>query len=110
MLILSLPEFTEPSDIQSVLTLGPQDQAAIDVGVASFTSGCRSPESGFSVHEQHEISLLLEGEFILETPEESRIVRAGQLIHFQPGEQHASTATRDSRVYYILFGQPTEAL
>jgi mannose-6-phosphate isomerase-like protein (cupin superfamily) len=109
MLIVSLPASTGSVDIQSLLNLGPHDQAAIDVGIASFPASVRSPESGFSVHEQHEVSFVLEGEFILETPDESQTVKAGQLVHFGPGEQHASTAVCESRVYYVLFGRPTDA-
>jgi quercetin dioxygenase-like cupin family protein len=108
MEVRTLPEPSEDVDIASLLTLGPQTEGAIDVGTASFPPGVRFPETGFSVHEQHEVSLLLEGEFVLETLEGTHIVKAGQMIHFLPGEQHAATAVSEARVFYILFGAPVE--
>jgi len=106
--IRTLPQPSGDIDITSLLTLGPQDGAAIDVGTAFFPPDIRFPQTGFSVHQQHEVSLLLEGELAIETPGETQIVKAGQVIHLLPGEQHAATAISRARVYYILFGAPVD--
>ena len=108
MNILSTPAASGAVDILSLLKLGPEAGAAIDVGVASFPPDIRFPDTGYSVHDQHEVSLILEGETEIETPDGVTTVRAGDIVHLEPGEQHAAIARTPTRVFYILYGAPTE--
>lgn len=77
--------------------------ASLKVGVASFKDDERHPQEGMSVHEQDEISIILEGKFLLETREGKCKCRAGDVIHIPAGEEHASTAYDNGKVFYILF-------
>ncbi len=76
----------------------------LKVGVAGFPDGHRHPETGMSAHEQDEISIILEGDFLLETREGKSKCRTGDVIHLPAGEEHASTAYDNGRVFYVLFG------
>ncbi len=106
--IFPLPDSTGEVDISSLLNLGPFDHAGIDVGSASFPPGIRFPESGWSQHAQHEISIILNGGLMIELPGETIEAGAGQVIHLEPGEQHAATASAETQVFYVLYGEPVE--
>lgn len=78
--------------------------ANLNVGVAGFPDGLRHPAEGMAAHEQDEISIILEGNFLLETPDGQYECRAGDVIHIPAGEEHASTAADNGKVFYVLFG------
>lgn len=78
--------------------------ANLNVGVAGFQDNVRHPLEGMSVHDQDEVSIILEGEFLLETAEGKYKCRAGDVIHIAAGEEHASTAFENGKVFYVLFG------
>lgn len=77
---------------------------SLKVGAAGFPDGLRHPADGMAAHEQDEISLILEGDFLLETAEGAVSCTVGDIIHIPAGEQHASTAIGHGRVFYVLFG------
>ncbi len=76
----------------------------LNVGVAGFPDGLRHPTKGLAAHDQDEISIILEGEFQLETNKGKFCCKAGDVIHIPAGEEHATTATNNSKVFYVLFG------
>lgn len=76
----------------------------LNVGLAGFKDGIRHPLEGMAAHDQDEISIILEGDFLLETPEGKTKCRTGDVIHIPAGEEHASTAYENGRVFYVLFG------
>jgi len=76
----------------------------LKVGVAGFQDGVRHPLEGMAAHDQDEISIILEGDFLLETPEGKCKCRTGDVVHIPAGEEHASTAFENGRVFYVLFG------
>lgn len=82
----------------------PHHKANLNVGVAGFEDGVRHPVDGMASHEQDEISIILEGEFLLETPDGKSKCQVGDVIHIPAGEEHASTAFNNGRVFYVLFG------
>ena len=108
MKVLTTPAASGGVDIASLLTLGPEQAAAIDVGVASFPPDVRFPDDGYSVHDQHEVSLILQGEVEIETESGTATVRAGDIVHLEPGERHAAIARVPTRVFYVLYGVPTD--
>lgn len=78
--------------------------ANLKVGVAGFQDGVRHPLEGMAAHDQDEISIILEGDFLLETPEGKSKCGIGDVVHIPAGEEHASTAFENGRVFYVLFG------
>ena len=90
--------------VDTLLELLPIDEGRASIGVATFKSGMRHPEQGLACHEQHEISFIIEGSFDLHTEEGTTVVEAGQLVYLMAGEQHATTAKGNGKVYYVLYG------
>ncbi|MCF8475088.1 MAG: cupin domain-containing protein [Emcibacter sp.] len=78
--------------------------ADLVVGIAGFPEGLRHPPEGMSVHEQDEISIILDGGFFIETIEGKHECKTGDVIHIPAGEAHASTAFGYGKVFYVLFG------
>ena len=76
----------------------------LNVGVAGIPDGVRHPKEGMSAHDQDEISIILEGSFLLETSEGEFSCKVGDVIHIPAGENHASTASGNGKVFYVLFG------
>ncbi len=76
----------------------------LKVGVAGFPDGLRQPAKGLATHEEDEISIILEGSFLLETAEGEFFCKSGDVIHIPAGEAHASTACGTGKVFYVLFG------
>lgn len=86
------------------ITAAERKPANLDVGVAGFPEGLRHPPEGMSAHVQDEISIILDGGFVLETKEGKYECKAGDVIHIPAGEEHASTAIGYGKVFYVLFG------
>lgn len=104
MNILSLPREGAAAGIASLLQLRPDGGPAVDVGIATFPRDIRYPETGYSAHEQHEVSLVLSGEITLETKSGLHVAKTGGVIHMAPGEQHAVIAKCHAQVFYVLLG------
>ncbi len=77
----------------------------LNVGVAGFPDGLRHPAEGMAAHDQDEISIILDGSFLLETKDGQYLCKIGDVIHIPAGEDHASTAQGNSKVFYVLFGE-----
>lgn len=77
----------------------------LNVGVAGFPDGLRHPAEGMAAHDQDEISIILDGSFLLETKDGEHLCKSGDVIHIPAGEDHASTAQGNSKVFYVLFGE-----
>lgn len=77
-------------------------------GMASFPIGVRHPEEGFSTHEGTEISFIIDGEFIVETPEGNSTVTKDSLVVIPAGEPHATLTTKAGRVAYFLINEVQE--
>lgn len=82
----------------------PGGSINLKVGVAGFPDRLRHPPEAMAAHDQDEISLILEGHFMLETPQGGFSCNTGDVIHIPAGEEHASTAIGNGKVFYVLFG------
>lgn len=91
-------------DVRTLVSLVGKDAAVLQVGIATFPPGIRSPAEGLTAHEHTEVSVILEGEFQVELADGPRSVRKDDLVVIPAGEGHASTALTNARVFYILFG------
>ncbi|WP_417624244.1 hypothetical protein [Paremcibacter congregatus] len=100
------PETLEITELFELIGTDVSQNASanLNVGVAGFQNGVRHPLEGMAAHDQEEISIILEGEFLLETPAGKSKCRAGDVVHIAAGEEHASTAFDNGRVFYVLFG------
>ncbi len=79
--------------------------ARATIGTVAFKAGHRvPPDGGRSAHEQHEVSLILEGRITLETAARTTTLAAGSLVHIPAGVAHASVALEDTRIYFMLIG------
>ncbi|GAA6153802.1 cupin domain-containing protein [Pseudoteredinibacter isoporae] len=96
---------TDSLDIAELFTLcGKQKSHDLQVGVAGFPMALRHPAKGMAAHEQDEISIILEGEFTLETEEGVFTCKAGDVTYIPAGEAHASSSSTGGKVFYVLFG------
>lgn len=93
-------------DIRELFEITGQEGQAdkISVGIAGFPNGLRQPETGMTAHDQDEISIILEGSFAVETTAGEFFCKSGDVIHIPAGEEHASTASQNGKVFYVLFG------
>ena len=100
------PDILEITELFSLIgeNVSKYNTANLNVGVAGFQDGIRHPVDGMAAHEQDEISIILEGDFLLETSDGKSKCQVGDVIHIPAGEEHASTAFNNGRVFYVLFG------
>lgn len=81
----------------------------IAVGVASFPKGWRHPAEGLQAHPAAEVSFILSGRFELYTEAGTRVVAAGEVLCFDPGEAQGCRALEDSRVLFTVVGEELPA-
>ena len=105
MKVYKMPVSDGTVSIENLVELFGGSTANLRIGSATFPAGTRHPETGYSVHDHHEVSLILSGEIGLDTPDGSfRAFAPGDLVHIEPGEEHAPRPIIDSQVLFILFG------
>ena len=63
-------------------TLTSQTGTAMQFGVVSFAKGKRSPEQGLGINAQHEVAIVMEGEFHVETENGDYSIKAGDVVRF----------------------------
>lgn len=97
---------TDSLDIAELFDIcGLGKQADLQVGFAGFPLGLRHPGEGMAAHEQDEISIIIEGEFELETEAGKIMCKVGDVTYIPAGEAHASRSPTGGKVFYVLFGQ-----
>jgi quercetin dioxygenase-like cupin family protein len=69
-----------------------------NMSVVNFGKGVRNK---FHVHESDQILIVTEGQGIVATEREQRVVSAGEIILFPAGEKHWHGATEDSEFSHI---------
>ena len=96
---------TDSLDIAELFDIAGQGQPRdLQVGVAGFPLGLRHPEQSMAAHEQDEISIILEGEFNVETEAGTVLCKPGDVTFIPAGEAHASSSSTGGKVFYVLFG------
>lgn len=89
------------------LTLFETNTPQSQTGSYVIQSGERVPPEGWTSHEGDELSVILEGEIELVTPEEEYVVNAGTLSVIPAGVKHYSVNATDDPVklvYTVLGG------
>lgn len=77
-------------------------------GIASFPADVRQPAEGFVAHDGMEVSFILEGEFLVETPSGVVTVTKDSLVTIPAGEPHATKTITPGRVVYFLITENKE--
>lgn len=90
--------------VETLLELVPIESGDISFGVATFSGGLRHPEQGMTMHDQHEISYIIEGRMKLHGEQGITDIEAGQVIYLKANEKHATTAIEDGKVFWVLYG------
>lgn len=91
-------------DLQSLVTLTHAGRTKLDVGIATVPKGERFPKDGFTVADQSEVALIVDGAFELYSPEGATYAEAGDLVSFPAGQHQAYKPLADARLLYIHFG------
>ena len=86
-------------------TLTSMSAVSAQVGVVSFGKGKRSPEQGLGVNPQHEVAIVMEGSFSVETEDGIKNIEAGDIITSDANEAHAVTALEAGKILFMLFGE-----
>jgi len=102
MKLITLPCDKGDIDIKELGRYAPVTEGVAKVGIARFPAGARHPKEGLKGNPEREISYILEGAFTLHLEDGDHMVKAGDLVIFEPGEAQGSTALEDSRVLYFL--------
>ena len=79
----------------------------IQIVNVKFAPGARNK---FHTHTSEQILFVIEGEGIVATREEERIVVPGTLIFFAPGEEHWHGATKDSSFAHLSILNPRQEM
>lgn len=105
MKISKLEYGTETEPLIEHLRLNDINNASASIGTVAFKAGQRVPDGeGQSVHDQDEVSIVLEGRITLQTDDKNTTLDAGTLVHIPAGVAHSSVAVEDTRIYFMLIG------
>lgn len=105
MKITTLRYGTETDPLIELLRLNQIKDASATIGTVAFKAGQRIPEgNGKSKHDQDEVSVILDGEIILETETGNKTLGSGTLIHIPAGVEHSSVAKEDTKIFFMLIG------
>jgi len=90
----------------SPLTLFESDDPEAEAGSYVIQPGERVPEEGWTSHEGDELSVILDGEVTLVTPDDEYTVSAGTLSVIPAGVEHYSVNETDepTRLVYTAVG------
>lgn len=96
---------TDSLDIAELFEIcGQQKTCDLQVGFAGFPLGLRHPPEEMAAHDQDEISIIIEGQFDVETAAGKVGCKKGDVIHIPAGEAHASSSSTGGKVFYVLYG------
>ncbi len=79
----------------------------IQIVNVKFAPGARNK---FHTHTSEQILFVIEGEGIVATRDEERVVKPGALIFFAPGEEHWHGATKDSSFIHLSMLNPEQEM
>ncbi|MFP4051363.1 MAG: cupin domain-containing protein [Thermoplasmata archaeon] len=79
----------------------------IEVGILTLEPQTRLPEEGYSVHEgSHEFAYVIEGEVTINTEDEEKTVKEGELIYNSPGTKHYTSNKTKKEAKILWFVAP----
>jgi quercetin dioxygenase-like cupin family protein len=77
------------------------------MGTAKIQKGDWVPVTGYSSHQQHEISLILKGQLEIEIAGQTTQLKHGEVVMIPAGEAHRTLALEDSELIWFWFGNAT---
>jgi quercetin dioxygenase-like cupin family protein len=102
---LEYPEL--PMQVLDQLELPAEASASLKMGTAKIQKGDWVPLTGYSSHEQHEISLILKGQLEIEIAGQATKLKDGEVVMIPAGEAHRTLALEDSELIWFWFGNAT---
>lgn len=104
MKVLPLSYPAGRDQLLSLFELSDHAAAGLRVGTARIEQGRRVPETAYSSHGAHEVSVIMKGLLSVEIAGQLLAVKAGDVTVIEPGEAHSALALEDTEVFWILFG------
>lgn len=101
-----MPSLGGDYDLRQLEAFALQGAQSAKVGVVHIAAGTRSPSAGLRASARHEIAYIVAGSARVNTAEGSTTVSAGDVIVSSPAELHATTALRDTTIFYVLIDPP----
>lgn len=72
------------------------------LGTVFLAKGTRLPAEGMKANAEHEISIVAEGRIRAISADGERVVGAGEIVQFAPGEMQAGEILEDCKIVWIL--------
>ncbi len=89
------------------LELPAETSASLKMGTAKIQKGDWVPVTGYSSHQQHEISLILKGLLEIEIAGQTTKLKHGEVVMIPAGEAHRTLALEDTELIWFWFGNTT---
>lgn len=96
-----------PLQVLEQLELPAETSASLKMGTAKIQKGDWIPVTGYSSHEQHEVSVILKGELEIEVGGITTPLKHGEVVMIPAGEAHRTFALEDSELIWFWFGNAT---
>ncbi len=104
MKLLRLEYATHPEQVLSLLDLPAEQNAVLKMGTARIQKGDWVPLEGHSSHEQHEVSVILNGKLEIESGGQPGMIQTGDIALIPAGEAHRARALEDTELIWFWFG------
>jgi quercetin dioxygenase-like cupin family protein len=89
------------------LELPAETSASLKMGTAKIQKGDWVPQTGYSSHAQHEVSVILKGLLEIEIAGQTTPLKHGEVVMIPAGEAHRTLALEDSELIWFWFGTAT---
>ena len=93
-----------PLQVLDQLELAPEANASLKMGTAKILKGDWIPQTGYSQHEQHEVSVILKGLLEVEIDGQISRLKNGDAVMIPAGEAHRTIALEDAELIWFWFG------
>jgi quercetin dioxygenase-like cupin family protein len=104
MKLLQLEYAAYPTQVLNLLDLPPEQNAILKMGTARIQKGDWVPKQGHSSHEQHEVSVILNGKLEIESDGQPGMIQTGDVALIPAGEKHRARALEDTELIWFWFG------
>ena len=104
MKVFQLEYPQHPLQVLDQLELAPEANASLKMGTAKIQKGDWIPQTGYSQHEQHEVSVIIKGKLEIEVAGEISSLKNGDAVMIPAGEAHRTMALEDAELIWFWFG------
>ena len=96
-------EYPENDRLRTLVRLDKSGGRRHEVGTAFLPKGSRMPDTGWSAHARHEVSIILEGKILTRSDGKEVVLSAGDIVSIPEGQSQHTEVLENTRLVYIFF-------